>query len=117
MEKWIAYSFGGIEKRCRAWSLLAGPLASINRRKSLLTQSMPVTIETTEARRLLAIVEKSQIPESSQIFEQLKSKIDRGESLSTEEHERLLKLVKLAEDWEKAVQSSARTEREETMPG
>ncbi len=78
---------------------------------------MPITIETTEARRLLAIVEKSQIPESSQIFEQLKSKIDTGESLTADEHERLLKLVKLAEDWEKAVQSSARTEREETMPG
>ncbi len=78
---------------------------------------MPITMETTEARKLLAIVEKSQIPESSKIFEQLKSKIDRGESLTTDEHERLLKLVKLAEDWEKAVQSSARTEREDTQPG
>ncbi|TMI25386.1 hypothetical protein E6H36_06680 [Candidatus Bathyarchaeota archaeon] len=78
---------------------------------------MSLTIGTTEARRLLAIVEKSQIPESSQIFEQLKSKIDRGESLTADEHERLLKLVKLAEDWEKGVQSSARTEREETMSG
>jgi len=78
---------------------------------------MPLTIGTTEARKLLSIVEKSQIPESSQIFEQLKSKIDRGESLTADEHERLLKLVKLAEDWEKGVQSSARTEREETMSG
>ncbi|OLD03096.1 hypothetical protein AUG19_08485 [archaeon 13_1_20CM_2_54_9] len=78
---------------------------------------MPLTIGTTEARKLLAIVEKSQMPESHQIFEQLKSKIDRGESLTADEHERLLKLVKLAEDWEKAVQSSARTEREETMSG
>jgi len=78
---------------------------------------MSLTIGTTEARRLLAIVEKSQIPESSQIFEQLKSKIDRGESLTADEHERLLKLVKLAEDWEKGVQSSARTDGEETMSG
>ena len=80
---------------------------------------MPITLEITEARRLLAIVEKSQIPfgESSPIFEQLKSKIDGGEALSTDEHERLLKLVKAAEDWEKAVQSSARTERDETMAG
>ncbi len=78
---------------------------------------MPITIETSEARRLLAIVEKSQIPESNQIFEQLKSKIDRDESLTADEHERLLKLVRLAEDWEKGVQSSARTEREDTQPG
>lgn len=82
-----------------------------------MSRSMPIILETTEARRLLAIVEKSQIPESSQIFEQLKSKVDGGESLTTDEHERLLKLVKLAEDWEKAVQSSARTEREDTQSG
>lgn len=80
---------------------------------------MPLTVEAGEARKLLRIVEKSQIPlgESSQVFEQLKSKVERGEQLNREEHERLLKIVKAAEDWEKGVQSSARTEREETLSG
>lgn len=78
-----------------------------------------MTKETTEAQRLLAIVEKSQVPfgESSHVFEQLKSKINRREELSTDDHEQLLKLVKAAEDWERAVQSSARTEPEETLAG
>ncbi len=80
---------------------------------------MPLTSNTAEARRLLAIIEKSQVPfgESSTIFAELKAKIDKGEPLSVGEYESLLRLVKIAEEWERGEQSSARTEPEETLSG
>ncbi len=75
--------------------------------------------EAAEARRLLAIVEKSQVPlgESATIFAELKTKIDNGDTLAVEEYEDLLKLVRIAKDWEKGEESSASTEREETLAG
>jgi hypothetical protein len=72
-----------------------------------------------EARRLLAIVEKSQVPfgESAPIFARIKAQIDSGRSLSVEDQEHLLRLVKIAKDWNKAEESSAMTEPEETLSG
>jgi len=72
-----------------------------------------------EARRLLAIVEKSQVPfgESAPIFARIKAEIDSGKSLSVEDHEHLLQLVKIAKDWNKAEESSALTEPDETLSG
>jgi len=72
-----------------------------------------------EARRLLAIVEKSQVPfgESAPIFARIKAQVDSGKSLSVEDYEHLLRLVKIAKDWNKAEESSALTEPEETMSG
>lgn len=65
------------------------------------------------------MVEKSQVPlgEPAPVFGELKAKIDRGGALSVEEYERLLRLVKLAKEWERGIESSARTEPEETLPG
>lgn len=79
----------------------------------------PVTVEAAEARRLLSIVEKSQVPfgESAPIFAKIKVQIDAGKSLSIEDYEHLLRLVKIAKEWNKAEKSSAMTEREETMSG
>jgi len=73
----------------------------------------------TEARRLLAIVEKSQVPfgESAPIFARIKALIDSDRSLSVEDHEHLLRLVKIATDWNKAEESSALTEPDETLSG
>jgi len=72
-----------------------------------------------EARRLLAIVEKSQVPfgESAPIFARIKAQIESGKSLSVEDHEHLLRLVKIAKDWNKAEESSAMTEPDETLSG
>jgi len=72
-----------------------------------------------EARRLLAIVEKSQVPfgESAPIFARIKAQIDSGKALSVEDHEHLLQLVKIAKDWNKAEESSALTEPDETLSG
>ena len=72
-----------------------------------------------EARRLLAIVEKSQVPfgESAPIFARIKAQIDSGKALSVEDHEHLLRLVKIAKDWNKAEESSAMTEPDETLSG
>jgi len=81
--------------------------------------SKPISSGLAEARRLLAIVEKSQVPfgESAPIFAKIKAQIDSGESLSVEDHEHLLQLVKIAKDWNKAEESSALTEPDETLSG
>ena len=73
----------------------------------------------TEAHRLIKIVEKSQVPfgQSADIYHRLKGKIDRGVHLTASEFEELQKLVKIAKDWEKGVQSSAMTEPSETLAG
>src|SRR5256885_6610710 len=59
--------------------------------------SKPISSGMAEARRLLAIVEKSQVPfgESAPIFARIKAQIDSGKSLSVEDHEHLLQLVKI----------------------
>lgn len=73
----------------------------------------------TEAHRLLAIVEKSQVPfgESANLYSRLKTKIESEQELTTEEYEQLLRLVKLAKEWEKGVENSAMTEPGETLSG
>ena len=65
------------------------------------------------------IIEKSQAPfgESASLYASLKRKIDNYNVLSPQEHEQLLGLVKKAKEWEEGVKNSARTEREETLPG
>ncbi len=78
-----------------------------------------ITSGLAEAQRLLAIVETSQVPfgESAPIFARIKAQIDSGKSLSVEDHEHLLRLVKIAKDWNKAEESSALTEPDETLSG
>ena len=75
--------------------------------------------EVAEARRLLEIVEKSQVPfgQSADLYAGLKSKIESGRLLTKEDFENLRNLVKIAQEWEKGVETSAQTEREETMAG
>ena len=73
----------------------------------------------SEEHRLLTIVEKSQVPfgESANLYASLKRKIEAYNTLSPREHEQLLGLVQKAREWEEGVKNSARTEREETLPG
>jgi hypothetical protein len=90
-----------------------------NKPKQSQVASKSVSPGFAEARRLLAIVEKSQVPfgESAPIFARIKAQIDSDKSLSVEDYEHLLRLVKIAKDWNKAEESSALTEPEETMSG
>jgi len=90
-----------------------------NKSKKSQSVGRPVTVLIAEARRLIAMIEKSQIPfgESAPIFAKVKAQLEAGKPLSVEDHEHLLGLVKKAKDWEKAVESSAMTEPEETMSG
>lgn len=78
-----------------------------------------MTSQLQEERKMLAGIEKSQTPfgESAGILAKLKLKIEAGELLSSEEHRQLQRLVNIARDWEKGVQSSAETEPEETLAG
>ena len=87
--------------------------------KSSVQQGNHGKVGDAEAHRLLAIVEKSQVPfgESANLYSRLKAKIESERQLTTEEYEQLLRLVKIAKDWEKGVESSARTEPEETLAG
>jgi len=90
-----------------------------NKSKTLHGASKLETISAAEARRLILMIEKSQVPfgESAPIFARIKAHVEAGNTLSAEEHEHLLDLVKKAKDWEKAVESSAMTEPEETLSG
>jgi hypothetical protein len=51
------------------------------------------------------------------LFARLKAQIDSGKSLSVEDYEHLLRLVKIAKDWNKGEESSALTEPGETLSG
>ena len=79
----------------------------------------PARVGTSEAHKLLSVVEKSQVPfgQSADLYNRLKTKIEADEQLTTEEFEQLNRLVKIAKDWEKGVESSAMTEPEETLAG
>ncbi len=90
-----------------------------NKPSQIHVASKSVSPGLAEAQRLLAVVEKSQVPfgESAPIFAKIKAQIDAGKSLSVEDHEHLLRLVKMAKDWNKAEESSAMTEPEETLSG
>lgn len=87
--------------------------------KSSVPKGRHGRVGDSEVHRLLAIVERSQVPfgESASLYGQLKNKIETEQQLTTEEYEHLLRLVKIAKDWEKGVESSARTEPEETLAG
>lgn len=79
----------------------------------------PVTPTSAEARKLIAIIEKTQVPfgESAPIYARIRAQVDRGRELSVEDYELLLGLVKKAREWEKGVESSAMTSPEETLSG
>ncbi len=87
--------------------------------KSPRQSARQMTATVAEARRLIGIIEKSQVPfgESAPIFARIKSQVDAGKELDIEDYEHLLGLVKKARDWDKAVESSAQTQPEETLPG
>jgi hypothetical protein len=90
-----------------------------NKPRPSQASSKSISSGLADARRLLAIVEKSQVPfgESAPIFTRIKAQVDSGRSLSVEDHEHLLRLVKIANDWNKAEESSALTEPDETLSG
>jgi hypothetical protein len=69
--------------------------------------------------RLIQRIEKSEVPlgDEEEKFETIKEKQSKREALTNEEKNLILKLAKKAEEWEKAVESSAITERDETLPG
>lgn len=81
--------------------------------------SKTISSGLAEARSLLAIVEKSQVPfgEPAPLFARLKTKIDSGKSLSVQDYEHLLRLVNIAKDWNKAEDTSALTEPEDALSG
>ena len=79
----------------------------------------PVTPTAAEARRLIAIIERTQVPfaESAPLYARIRAQVDKGKELSVEDYEHLLTLVKKARDWEKGEESSAMTPPEETLSG
>ncbi len=87
--------------------------------KHVRSISKPVTASNAEARRLITIIEKSQVPfgESAPVYNRIKSQVEAGRELNTEDYEHLVGFVKKARDWEKAVESSAQTRPEETLSG
>jgi hypothetical protein len=76
-------------------------------------------IESVNLAQLIQRIVESEVPlaDEESKFEIIKEKHAIGQSLTFEEQELLLKLAKKAAEWEKDVESSALTEREETLPG
>ncbi len=68
---------------------------------------------------MVAVIEKTQVPfgESAGIWAKIKLKIEASEPLTEAEYAQLQRLVSIAREWEKGVESSARTEPEETLAG
>ena len=87
--------------------------------KNIHTGNKPVTAANAEARRLITIIETSQVPfgESAPTYNRIKAQVEAGKELSTEDYEHLVGLVKKARDWEKGIESSAQTRPEETLSG
>jgi hypothetical protein len=75
--------------------------------------------QTGSVKELIELVEKSTIPlaEEEELFYEVKRKHTMGVPLSKMEEGFLLNLAAKASQWEKGVQSSALTEREETLSG
>jgi hypothetical protein len=75
--------------------------------------------EVEMIRQLIRRIEKSEVPlaEEEPQFEAIKEKYSRGQPLSFEEQDLVFKLAGKAGEWEKAVESSASTEPEQTLPG
>ncbi len=75
--------------------------------------------QTGSVKELIELVEKSTVPlaEEEELFFEVKRKHTIGEPLSKKEEGFLLSLAEKARQWEKGVQSSAQTEREETLSG
>ena len=88
-------------------------------RSRAVSQAGHENAQLAQARKMLAVVEKSQVPfgESAGILAKLKLKIESNESLNQQEYAQLQRLVNIAREWEKGVESSARTEPEETLAG
>lgn len=93
-------------------------MAKHDRSKPVREISQP-TSGLEQARKMLAVIEKTQVPfgESAGILAKLKLKIEANESLTVDEFAQLQRLVNIAREWEKGVENSARTEPEETLAG
>ncbi|HZY95169.1 MAG TPA: hypothetical protein VFE98_10010 [Candidatus Bathyarchaeia archaeon] len=75
--------------------------------------------ESIDVGQLIRKIVESEVPlsEEESKFEAIKEKHTKGQALTLEEQDLVLKIAKKADEWEKDVESSALTEREETLPG
>ncbi len=79
-----------------------------NKSKKSQSVGRPVTVSIAEARSLIAMIEKSQVPfgESAPVFAKIKAHVEAGNPLDAEDYEHLLELVKKAKDWETCTKSN-----------
>lgn len=76
-------------------------------------------VESVDLAKLIQSIVESGVPlaDEESRFETIKEKHAKGQSLTFEERELVLKLARKADEWDRDVESSASTEREETLPG
>ena len=69
--------------------------------------------------QLIRKIVESEVPlsEEESRFQAIKEKHANGQPLTIEEQNLVLKIATKADEWEKDVESSALTDREETLPG
>lgn len=70
-------------------------------------------------RETIEMIEHSELPlaDDSNFISTVKAKIVANEPISEQEYNRLVKVAEKAEKWETQVESSARTDPEDTLPG
>jgi hypothetical protein len=75
--------------------------------------------ESIDIGRLIRRILESEIPlsEEESRFEAIQQKHANGQSLTVEDQNLILSLARKADEWERDVESSALTDREETLPG
>jgi hypothetical protein len=76
-------------------------------------------MESVDLERFIQRIVESEVPlaDEEEKFETIKEKHAKGQSMTFEKRDLVLRLAIKADEWEKDVESSALTEPEQTLPG
>lgn len=76
-------------------------------------------MESVDLAKLIQRIVESEVPlaDEESRFETIRKKHTKGQSLTFEERDLVLKLARKADEWDRDVEASALTEPDETLPG
>jgi hypothetical protein len=76
-------------------------------------------MESVDLGQLIQRIVESEVPlaDEESKFETIREKHAKGQGLTVEERDLVLRLASMADEWEKDVESSELTEPEQTLPG
>ena len=82
-------------------------------------QMMTKIPDVVKVRETIEMIEQSELPlaDASNFLSTIKTKIAADEPIGEQEYDRLVKVAEKAEKWKTQMESSARTDPEDTLPG